>query len=218
MKFIVVAEKPSVARIIRSTLKLPSVALRGHFLEIDFPREYNRWRRVDPKELFRAPVVWVVRDKGTYRSVLSSVKGVDAIVIATDNDSEGELIGYEVFLTAKKVLKRSPVIKRLRFNAATPEELMKAWRKLESGLRWGWVWKALFRHRFDLVTGAAFTRLLTLSGKVGNDGGLISFGSCQTPTLWFVYRREMEIRNFKPEKYWVISAVTDAHGVKVKVS
>ncbi|MEM2778308.1 MAG: DNA topoisomerase [Candidatus Jordarchaeales archaeon] len=218
MGLLVVAEKSSVARAIRLAVRPPAVvALRGHFLELDFPKEYNSWRSVDPKELFRAPVTWVVRDRRAYSEVLRAVKGADGVVIATDNDAEGELIGYEVLLTARKALGRDPAFKRMRFNAATPAELKKAWSSLEPDLKWGWVWKALFRHRFDLVTGAAFTRLMTLSKKVRPDGKLVSWGSCQSPTLWFVYEREMEIRNFKPEKYWVVSAIIDAHGVKVKV-
>jgi DNA topoisomerase-1 len=106
----------------------------------------------------------------------------------------------------------------MRFNAATPEELRNAWNRLEPDLNWRWVWKALFRHRFDLATGAAYTRLLTLSGRLNADRRLVSWGSCQAPTLWFVYEREVAIRNFKPENYWVISAVVDAKGVKAKVS
>lgn len=215
---LVVAEKPSVARAIRAAVKPPSViALEGHFLELDFPDEFNVWRRVNPKDLFRAPVMWAVRNRRVYSEVSRAVRGAGRIVVATDNDAEGELIGYEVLLTARKVLGWDPEVKRMRFNAATFDEIRRAWNNMEDGLRWSWVWKALFRHKFDLVTGAAFTRLLTLSGAF-NSGGVISVGSCQTPTLWFVYRREMEIRGFKPEKYWVVSALLNARGVKVKVS
>jgi DNA topoisomerase IA len=40
MKTLVVAEKPSVARTIRCVIKPPLVlSLKGHFLELDFPRE-----------------------------------------------------------------------------------------------------------------------------------------------------------------------------------
>ena len=215
---LVVAEKPSVARAIRKAVRPPRVlALSGHFLELDFPSEYSGWRSVDPERLFSAPVRWVVRDRRAYAELSKAVKGAGVVVVATDNDSEGELIGYEVLLTARKVLGRDPPLKRMRFNAATPAELRRAWASLEPGLNWRWVWKALFRHRFDLATGAAYTRLLTLSGKLNSGGGLVSWGSCQAPTLWFVYRRELEIRNFRPEKYWVVSAVVDAKGVAVKV-
>jgi len=218
MKTLVVVEKPSVARTIRYVIKPPRIlALRGHFLELDFPREYGKWREVDPERLFNAPVVWVARDRRTYLELVKAVKGAGEIVVATDNDAEGELIGYEVLLTARKVLKSEPPLKRMRFNAATPAELRKAWNSLETGLNWRWVWKALFRHQFDLATGAAYTRLLTLSKRFKAEGRVISWGSCQAPTLWFVYNREMEIRNFKPEKYWVLSATVNAKGVPVKV-
>ncbi|MEM0254045.1 MAG: DNA topoisomerase [Candidatus Bathyarchaeia archaeon] len=222
LRMLIVTEKGSVARALRSTCiraiqKAKIVPLRGHILELDFPEEYNIWRRVNPKELFRAPVTWVVRDRQTYMELKAAAGNADVIVIATDNDAEGELIGYEVLLVVKETLKKDPPYYRMRFNAATPAELVKAWSNLEHSLRWSWVWKALLRHRFDLVTGAAFTRLLTLSGSIG-DGSVISWGSCQSPTLWFVYKREMEIRNFNPEKYWVLSAWLNIQGVKVKVS
>jgi len=42
------------------------------------------------------------------------------------------------------------------------------------------VMKALFRQRFDLIAGAAFTRLLTLSTrKHDRSVRLISWGSCK---------------------------------------
>ncbi|MEM2443436.1 MAG: DNA topoisomerase [Candidatus Bathyarchaeia archaeon] len=217
---LVVAEKPSVARMIQSSIK-PSpltIALRGHVLELDFPESYSVWRNVDPRELFRAPTEWVIRDAEAYRNLANALKGAGMIVLATDNDPEGELIAYETLLVAERVLGGLPRYGRMRFNAATPSELRRAWESLEPDLRWSWVWKALFRHSFDLVTGAAYTRLLTLSRRLDPNGRLISWGSCQMPTLWFVYQREMEIRNFKPEKYYVLSAILDAHGVKVKVS
>lgn len=220
MSLLVVAEKPSVARAIRFAVKpMPAtLALKGHFLELDFAKEYNYWREVDPRKLFKAPVTWAVKDKQVYSELSKALRGCGTLVIATDNDSEGELIGYEVLLAAKKILQEKPAVKRMRFNAATPSELRKAWLNPEPNLKWSWVWKALFRHRFDLTVGAAFTRLLTLSWKIGDGGKLVSYGACQTPTLWFVYEREMEIRNFKPEKYWVVSALLNARGVKVKVS
>jgi DNA topoisomerase IA len=220
MNALVVAEKPSVARSIRLTIKPPpqTLALRGHFLELDFPEAFSKWRDVNPEKLFEAPVTWVVRDRKAHRDLVRNVENADLIVLATDNDAEGELIAYEVLLAAEKTLGSRPKFKRMRFNAATPEELRNAWNRLEPDLNWRWVWKALFRHRFDLATGAAYTRLLTLSGRLNADRRLVSWGSCQAPTLWFVYEREVAIRNFKPENYWVISAVVDAKGVKAKVS
>lgn len=217
---LVIAEKPSVARNIRSAIKPPPsiVALKGHILELDFPEGYSRWRSVDPRELFKAPTEWIVRDHESYKRLVSSLRGVDTLVLATDNDPEGELIAYEVLLIARDNLGFTPRYRRMRFNATTVGELRRAWINLESDLRWRWVWKALLRHKFDLVTGAAYTRLLTLSGRFDSGSGLISWGSCQIPTLWFIYQKEMEIRSFKPEKYYTLSAILDLNGVRVEFS
>ncbi|MDH5806980.1 MAG: DNA topoisomerase [Candidatus Methanomethylicaceae archaeon] len=216
---LVITEKPSVAIKIREIITPPpnTFSLRGHLLELDFPKEYNHWKSIDPKILFEAPIIWTIRDYKTYELLEKALRKTNKIIIATDNDPEGELIGYEILLIAKKIFGDFPIFKRMRFNTITPSELIESWSRLESDLKWGWVWKALFRHKFDLITGAAYTRLLTLSKKFGNNN-LISWGSCQSPTLWFVYQREMEIRNFKSEKYWVISALININGIEVKVS
>ncbi|MBS7640436.1 MAG: type IA DNA topoisomerase [Candidatus Bathyarchaeia archaeon] len=217
---LVIAEKPSVAKNIRLAIKPtpPVIALKGHILELDFTEEYSRWRSVDPRELFHAPVRWVIRDPETYKELFRAVRDAEMLVLATDNDPEGELIAYEALLVAKDSLGDTPRYCRMRFNTVTLSELRHSWENLEPDLKWNWVWKALLRHKFDLITGAAYTRLLTLSGKLNSGDGIVSWGSCQMPTLWFIYQREMEIRRFKPEKYYVLSALLDVHGVKVKVS
>jgi DNA topoisomerase-1 len=217
----VVTEKGSVARSIRTAVT-PSprvLALSGHFLGLDFPKKYNVWREVDPKELFHAPIRWIITNRKNYGKLANELKdAVSPIVMATDNDPEGELIAYEVLHLAKNVLGDFSY-KRMRFNVSTRSELQHAWSNLEEELNWGWVWKALFRHKFDLVTGAAYTRLLTLSAqRRGRRSKLVSWGSCQTPTLWFVYERDMEIRNFNPEKYYVIEAKLKVEGITVKLS
>ncbi|MHC1586392.1 MAG: DNA topoisomerase, partial [Candidatus Hecatellaceae archaeon] len=84
---------------------------------------------------------------------------------------------------------------------------------------WGWVWKAYFRHKFDLITGAIYTRALTLSArKAGRDVRLISWGSCQTPTLWFIMERERQIRSFKPETYYTLEALVKISNIVLKLS
>ncbi|MEM3546778.1 MAG: DNA topoisomerase [Candidatus Bathyarchaeia archaeon] len=217
---LVVTEKGSVAVAISKAISPPprAFALKGHILDLDFPEEYNNWRAVNPKELFKAPVKWVVRDFKTYKSLKEHLKSLNGpLILATDNDHEGELIAYEVLQIAKSI--RSQVkYMRMRFNSTAFNELREAWTKLEPDLNWGWVWKAYFRSKFDLITGATYTRLLTLSARKNKyPYKLLSWGSCQIPTLWFIYKREMEIRNFKPETYYELKAILDVKGVKVEV-
>jgi DNA topoisomerase IA len=223
MVLIVIAEKGSVARDIRFKVNAPLVTidLRGHLLELDFPAEYRRWDKVEPKRLFDAKVDWAIRDEKAYKELTSTLSQYEnpTLVLATDNDHEGELIAYEVLIVARKILGENLRFKRMRFNSTVREELLKAWNSLEDDLKWSWVWKAYFRHKFDLITGAIYTRLLTLSArKAGGNVKLLSWGSCQTPTLWFILKREKEIRGFKPEIYYVIEAEVNVKGVKVKFS
>ena len=218
---LVVAEKGSVARSIKAAIRPPprALALSGHFLGLNFSEEYRIWTKVNPNRLFQAPIRWVVNDKKRYWNLIKALKEEEAtLVIATDNDPEGELIAYEVLNLAENILGDFSY-KRMRFNSTTYSELRQGWLNLEDELNWGWVWKALFRHKFDLITGAAYTRLLTLSAqKTRKDIKLVSWGSCQTPTLWFVFQRDMTIKNFKPEKYYVVEAILNVEGVRVKVT
>jgi len=61
------------------------------------------------------------------------------------------------------------------------------------------------RSELDLRTGAAFTRLMTLhlqnSGSLER-GNLVSYGSCQFPTMGFVVDRYKEIQEFVRESFW----------------
>jgi len=70
--------------------------------------------------------------------------------------------------------------------------------------------KALFRQKLDLIAGAAFTRLLTLTAR-RYDGkvDLISWSPCQSLTLWFIVRHERERLNSKLKPFWRLKAVLE---------
>ncbi len=203
--FVIVAEKPSVARRIKEALRGENVvvtSVRGHILDSEFPSGYG-WRECSPGKLFE---VREFKDEATdsrsIRELRKTFRGDGTLVIATDNDSEGELIGAEILKIWKQINGDAPY-RRMRFNSTDYRELRRAWSNLEEDLNWNWVMKALLRQRFDLITGAAFTRLLTLSARKFNRKiRLISWGTCQAPTLWFVVRRERERLNFKPKPFW----------------
>ncbi len=216
---VVVAEKPSVARAISRVLRKHGVearvlGLRGHILDADLPEEYG-WGRVDPERIFDVRRFrTIVRDERAYRELgqIFKDKEVEELVIATDNDSEGELIGSEVLELYRRFNGGDVKVSRMRFNAIADDELWRAWREREHDLNWRWVAKASYRRGFDLITGAAFTRILTTSARKVGYRGLISWGSCQTPTLNYLVSREEEIRRFKPKTYWAIRILLEREG------
>jgi len=214
-RWVIVAEKPSVARRIEQ-LRIPFalvLSVRGHVLDVDFPEGYD-WRDVPPSKLFDVKDLrLIVRDEKAYHSLKRAfLENKEAIlVIATDNDPEGELIGWEIaYIYQQAVRGHIKPFYRMRFNSTDYAELRRAWDNKEVGLNMRWVEKAAFRRDFDLITGAAFTRLLTLSTRrAGADVRVLSWGSCQSPTLYFVVKREKEILDFKPEKFWRIAALLE---------
>ncbi|MEM0204180.1 MAG: type IA DNA topoisomerase [Nitrososphaerota archaeon] len=207
--YIVVAEKPSVARSIARLLKSKGInayvtSVRGHVLNADFPEGYE-WNSIDPSKLFSVREFRsIVSDERSYKELEKAFKKDGVLVVATDNDSEGELIGYEILSIYRATKGNQASYKRMRFNSTNPGELWRAWNNLEDSLNMNWVMKAMLRQHFDLVTGAAFTRLLTKETRKRRNVRLISWGSCQSPTLGFIVKREKEIISFTPEPFWYI--------------
>jgi DNA topoisomerase III len=77
------------------------------------------------------------------------------------------------------------------------------------------------RIELDLRLGAAFTRMQTLAlqnliPNQGENAKVISYGSCQFPTLGFVVDRYLRVRNFVPEPFWYIRVEHTKDDIDVK--
>jgi DNA topoisomerase IA len=227
-RYVVVAEKKSVAEAIYRVLKkyaresVTVTSVSGHLMDCDLVERYARWRLSDLLELFRPENTrLVVSDKYAYSRVVRAFSNLreGLMVVATDNDHEGELIGYELVILYRSIRGEKAEFRRMRFNSLEEDEIIRAWQNLESDLNWGWVYKAQLRRTFDLITGAAFTRLLTLSARRRvNGSGVISWGPVQSPCLKFVVDREQLIRGFKPRKYWYVACILKYGDVVFKAS
>ena len=78
------------------------------------------------------------------------------------------------------------------------------------------------RIELDLRLGAAFTRMQTLAlqnmipAQGDERGKVISYGSCQFPTLGFVVDRYLRVRSFVPESFWSIKITHTKDDINVK--
>ncbi|MCL1904657.1 MAG: DNA topoisomerase I [Methanomassiliicoccaceae archaeon] len=175
------------------------ISLRGHILELDYPKEYNDWSGSSPVDLVYAPQVRMVKAKNTLDAIRDLSGGSDEIVIATDYDREGELIGMETVRAAGADLGK---VKRARFSALTKGEVEAAFSSLtEPDVRLADAAEA--RQVIDLTWGAVLTRSVSLSsGQVGKN--FLSVGRVQSPTLKLLVDRHEEIESFRPVPFWNI--------------
>src|SRR3954463_14285444 len=71
------------------------IGLKGHLMNPVFPEGFSEWRKVEPRELIDAPLLKEPIQKSVHKALRKHAKDADSIVIATDYDREGELIGLE---------------------------------------------------------------------------------------------------------------------------
>ena len=163
------------------------------------------WKVPSLPYLTWAPVEKVPAEKEIIRSLKNLAKKADSIVIATDFDREGELIGSDAVSMVREVNEDAPIT-RARYSSFTKAELEHAFAPenlvaVDDDLAAA----GESRQFIDLIWGAVLTRYLTMA-KYGGLGNVRSAGRVQTPTLALVAQREKERLAFVPEDYWVIKA------------
>ncbi|KAF2875472.1 DNA topoisomerase [Massariosphaeria phaeospora] len=198
-------------------------SVAGHIQTADFPDRYRKWHSCQPAELFEAPIQTKVAEdkKAIATNIEAQARNASVLFIWTDCDREGEHIGTEIRDIALKVNPRMEVC-RARFSnierahivraAANPIPLDDAQANAVAA-----------RIELDLRLGAAFTRMQTLAlqpmiPQQGEQRKIISYGSCQFPTLGFVVDRYLRVRNFVPEPFWYIKVVHEKDDINVRFS
>ena len=111
-----------------------TIGLKGHVLNPAFPESYSNWQKTNPRDLIDAELIKEPTDKNVVRALKKVAKDADDIVIATDYDREGELIGLEAL---QEVVESNPQlavgdngdfvgVKRARYSALTKDEIERA--------------------------------------------------------------------------------------------
>ncbi|MFH0986458.1 MAG: DNA topoisomerase I [Candidatus Micrarchaeota archaeon] len=216
---IIIAEKPIAAKRIADILgknkavKLGPIQayqlsdsivipLKGHVLDVDFPKAMNNWQNTALKDLVDANIEYTPSLAGIKKALSKYAKEAELLIIATDYDREGESIGKEAIDMVKAENPRIK-IKRAKFSALTEEDVKQAFENL-SDFDFNLADAADSRREIDLIWGAVLTRYISLaSNRLGRS--FLSVGRVQTPALALVVDREKEIKAFEPKDFWTVS-------------
>ncbi len=193
-----------------------TVGLKGHVLNPAFPEGYSNWQETDPKSLIDAKLVKEATDKNVVKAVRKLAKEADSIVIATDFDREGELIGLEALGEALDVNPElvdgsldgdsgaRPTVLRARYSALTKDEIERAFNELDE-LSYPLADAAQVRQEIDLIWGATLTRAVSLATRRFGSN-FLSVGRVQSPTLGLIVERELERRAHVAKPFWEVFA------------
>lgn len=221
-----IAEKPSVAKDIAHVLGATTqhqgyiegngyqvTWTFGHLCELKYPEDYTpMWKRWSLGALPMIPARFGIRlknDRGIQQQfavIEQLMSRADRIVNCGDAGQEGELIQRWVM---QKAAARCPV-DRLWISSLTEESIREGFATLRPQEEYKSLYEAgLCRAIGDWLLGMNATRLYTLKYGSNRTPGAppLSIGRVQTPTLALIVRRQLEIENFKPEPYWVLTTV-----------
>jgi DNA topoisomerase-1 len=136
-----------------------------------------------------------------YYSLLKELASESSeIIVATDFDVEGEVIGWNV---VRFICKR-PDAKRMKFSSLTKDELQESWKNILPTINWGEAYAGETRHFLDWFYGINLSRGLMRAISKTGQFRILSIGRVQGPALNIIYEKEMTINAFKPEPYWQV--------------
>ena len=189
-----------------------AIGLKGHVMSPAFPEGYSNWQQTDLHELIDADLIKEPTDKNVLRAVRKVAKDASEIVIATDYDREGELIGLEALqevVEANASLAKGEDgdfvgVKRARYSALTKDEIQRAFSNLDE-LSMPLANAGAARQDMDLIWGATLTRAVSLATRRFGSN-FLSVGRVQSPTLALIVERELERRAHVPKPFWEVFA------------
>ncbi|MBO4599293.1 MAG: DNA topoisomerase 3 [Bacteroidales bacterium] len=182
----------------------------GHLCTLKEPHDYDPWWRswnLDTLPMIpnRFGIKLIANDgyEKQFNTIQRLMQAAETIVNCGDAGQEGELIQRWVMQKAQPTCP----VKRLWINSMTDEAIREGFANLKSQDEYQSLYEAgLCRAIGDWLLGMNATRLYTLRYRQAQRQ-VLSIGRVQTPTLAMIVARQLEIQNFKPEQYWVLSTI-----------
>lgn len=218
-----IAEKPSVAKDIAKVLGANTqhdgylegngyqvTWTFGHLCGLKEPHDYTPlWKSWSLSRLPMIPEhfgIKLIDDKGIakqFATIERLMQAADSIVNCGDAGQEGELIQRWVMQKARATCP----VQRLWISSLTEEAIREGFNNLKPQSDYTSLYEAgLCRAIGDWLLGMNCTRLYTLKYRQ-QQRQVLSIGRVQTPTLALIVNRQLEIQNFVPEQYFVLSTL-----------
>jgi DNA topoisomerase-1 len=193
LKNLIIVESPAKAKTISNFLSrnYKVLATKGHIRDLPDKRFGVE---IDAESGEIIPKYSISRDnQQKLKDIKEYAKKADVIYLATDEDREGEAIGFH---TAVALKKEPTEIPRIVFHEITKEAITKALknpRKIDMNL----VNAQQTRRVLDRIVGYKLSPLLASKIQRG-----LSAGRVQSSSLKIIVDREREIQKFIPVEYW----------------
>ena len=196
---LVIVESPAKCKKIEEYLGpgYKCIASYGHL------REINSIKNIDIENNF-TPTYTIIDNaikKKQIEVLRKEIKGADEVIIASDNDREGEMIGFSIIELFKLPLNT----KRITFNEITETAIQNAI-KNPGTINMDLVHAQKARQILDILVGFKVSPMLWkfITTAKGKDSAL-SAGRCQTPALRLIYDNEQEIKSSEEKKVYNVT-------------
>lgn len=192
---LVIVESPTKAHTIEKYLG-PGYVVRasvGHL--IDLPKSRMA---IDIENGFQPEYITVRGKAKLLKELQKEAKKSDAVLLASDNDREGEAIAWHLNRALRD--KTDAKISRIVFNEITPTAITEAV-KHPGEIVEAKVNAQKARRVLDRLVGYNLSPLLWVKVKNG-----LSAGRVQSVALRLICEREKEVEDFLPEEYWSLDA------------
>ncbi len=200
--------KVSYYELERDNKKIIVASAVGHLFNLTYTPGQKGW------PIFK--IEWVPSYKNKNASFTKSyfdllkklAKRAKEVIISTDYDIEGELIGWNVL----RFICNKQTAKRMKYSTLTKNELEKSFENPMPEPDWGQAYAGETRHILDWLYGINLSRGLMSAIKTSGSFKVLSIGRVQGPTLKIIVDREKEINNFKSQPYWQVFAIVLKEG------
>ncbi len=200
---LVIVESPTKGNTIKKFLGPNFKVLSSYGHIRDLPE--NKFG-IDLEKNFKPDYVIMPKAKKNVALLKEEAEKANLVILATDEDREGEAIAYHLaFLLG---LNDKKEYKRIVFHEITNpaiKEALKTPRKINLAL----VDAQQARRILDRIVGYKLSPFLWKKVARG-----LSAGRVQSVTVRLVVEREREIENFVPQEYWTIAALLKKRGGK----